>query len=408
MSRFGGNRFGAKKEDDFRPKPLNVNGLTVHAWNADASQVAISPNDHEVHIYATGGNLDDPQKWKRTHVLTGHSGFVSGIDWSPITNDIVTCGHDRNAYVWKYNASANEWSPTLVILRINRAATSVRWSPDSKKFAVTSGAKCVPVCHFEQGNNWWISKMIKKHKSTVTCLDWCPNNKFIVTGATDFKVRILSAFIEEIDPAEDDGFGAVFKKQHQFGEVLAEFDQAKAWINSVAWSPSGFRIAFAGHGSTMHFAQILAGAKPKVQTLYLKTLPQLSVAFLSDNVVVAGGFDCNPTTFNATGADDAPEWALCEQLDKPKEEAKKDEGKKTGGFANARSFFAATVDEGRKAGDKKEAKRMTLHTNAIQSVGLPGAVEGKTATVISTAGIDGRFLIWNLNKLDCNKAVYGL
>lgn len=34
------------------------------------------------------------------------------------------------------------------------------------KFAVASGAKCVPVCYYEAANNWWISKMIKKHKST--------------------------------------------------------------------------------------------------------------------------------------------------------------------------------------------------------------------------------------------------
>ena len=45
------------------------------------------------------------------------------------------------------------------------------------KFAVTSGAKVVPVCHFEVSNNWWISKMIKKHKSTVLDLAWCVNNK---------------------------------------------------------------------------------------------------------------------------------------------------------------------------------------------------------------------------------------
>jgi actin related protein 2/3 complex subunit 1A/1B len=41
--------------------------------------------------------------------------------------------------------------------------------------------------------------MIKKHKSTVLCLDWCPNNKFIVTGACDFKARICSAYIKGID-----------------------------------------------------------------------------------------------------------------------------------------------------------------------------------------------------------------
>ncbi len=34
---------------------------------------------------------------------------------------------DRNAYVW--TQQGGKWKPTLVILRINRAATHVKWSP---------------------------------------------------------------------------------------------------------------------------------------------------------------------------------------------------------------------------------------------------------------------------------------
>jgi len=39
-----------------------------------------------------------------------------------------------------------DWKPTLVLLNINRAATFVRWSPLENKFAVASGARCVPQC----------------------------------------------------------------------------------------------------------------------------------------------------------------------------------------------------------------------------------------------------------------------
>ena len=56
-----------------------------------------------------------------------HGGQVSGIDWSPVTDLIVTCGFDRNAYVWRYDTASQTWKPTLVILRINRAATQVKW-----------------------------------------------------------------------------------------------------------------------------------------------------------------------------------------------------------------------------------------------------------------------------------------
>ena len=30
-----------------------------------------------------------------------HDHKVTGVDWAPNTDTIVTCGFDRNAYVWK-------------------------------------------------------------------------------------------------------------------------------------------------------------------------------------------------------------------------------------------------------------------------------------------------------------------
>ena len=90
-----------------------------------------------------------------------HGQYISGIDWCEKTNMIVTCSHDRNAYVWKLSdkgcdslfvlpnimhehahmilqyITPGEWEPTLVVLRIARAATDVKWSPNGDKFAVT-------------------------------------------------------------------------------------------------------------------------------------------------------------------------------------------------------------------------------------------------------------------------------
>lgn len=78
---------------------------------------------------------------------------VVGIDWAPKSDRIVTCGADRNAYVWSQKEGV--WKPTLVILRINRAATFVKWSPLENKFAVGSGARLISVCYFESENDWW-------------------------------------------------------------------------------------------------------------------------------------------------------------------------------------------------------------------------------------------------------------
>jgi len=176
-----------------------VPNISCHAWNNDQSLVAFSPNTNEIYIYATNSHPQDVSQWTRKYVLDEHSSFVSGIDWSSVNNQIVTCGHDRNAYVWKYDTTSDKWQPTLVLLRVNRAATCVKWSPDGKKFAVGSGAKQVAVCHYEASNDWWISKMIKKSKSTVLSVEWSPNSKLLITGGSDSKCRIFSAYMSGVD-----------------------------------------------------------------------------------------------------------------------------------------------------------------------------------------------------------------
>ena len=92
--------------------------------------------------------------------LDQHDIRVTGIDWAPSTNRIVTCSADRNAYVWNLMPNG-EWRHTLVLLRINRAATCVRWSPKENKFAVGSGDRLISICYFEAENDWWVSKHIK-------------------------------------------------------------------------------------------------------------------------------------------------------------------------------------------------------------------------------------------------------
>lgn len=75
-----------------------------------------------------------------------------------MNNKIVSCSHDRNAFVWTFIPAHGDepavWKPALVILRIDRAAIDVKWSLDGLRFAVTSGAKCVPVCTYEPENDW--------------------------------------------------------------------------------------------------------------------------------------------------------------------------------------------------------------------------------------------------------------
>jgi actin related protein 2/3 complex subunit 1A/1B len=341
--------------------------ITCHAWNADGSKVAICPNDNEIHIYSKQGS-----NFKLEHKLTEHDQVVTGIDWAPKSNRIVSCSQDRNAYVWTFQN--NQWKPTLVILRINRAATHVKWSPEENKFAVGCGAKCVSVCYFEEDNDWWVSKHIKKHKSTVLKVDWHPNNALLATASSDFKVRVFSAFIKGVDKGVPN---TPFGSKLPFGEPFAEID-VSGWVQSVKWSPSGNLLAYVGHDATFNVADISSG-QPRVTEVKTQDLPFLDLVFLNETSVVAVGHDCTPVLFSGQGG-----WKLAKKLDGGAGGA----APASGGDQKSSAFkvFQNKVDRAETA---TETKLTTKHQNAINNVQKYGSGG------YSTSGLDGVLLVWD-------------
>ena len=151
-----------------KQKVSDSSGISCHAWNGARTKVAICPYTNEVHVYEA-----DESGYKLLATLKEHEQLVSGIDWSPKKDFIVTCAHDRNAYVWEQSKEEGKWEPQMTILpsNFNRAALCVQWSPKENKFALGGGSKAVAVCYYQEENNWWISKLIrKKHNSSVTCV----------------------------------------------------------------------------------------------------------------------------------------------------------------------------------------------------------------------------------------------
>ncbi|XP_049575985.1 actin-related protein 2/3 complex subunit 1A isoform X2 [Syngnathus scovelli] len=353
--------------------------ITCHAWNRDRTQIAISPNNHEVHIYKKSSN-----QWIKTHELKEHNGHITGIDWAPKSDRIVTCGADRNAYVWSQKEGV--WKPTLVILRINRAATFVKWSPLENKFAVGSGARLISVCYFESENDWWVSKHIKKPiRSTILSLDWHPNNVLLAAGSCDFKCRVFSAYIKEV---EEKPGPTPWGSKMPFGAVLAEFGGAGGggWVHSVSFSASGNRLAWVSHDSTLTVVDSSKTASP----LQLKTefLPLLSVCFVSENSLVAAGHDCCPVLFRC---DDGVALTLVSKLDLPKQSIQRN--------ISAMERFR-NMDKRATAEDRNTALD-TLHQNSITQVSI---YEGdkRDCRKFCTTGIDGAMTIWDFKSLEAS------
>jgi WD40 repeat protein len=61
--------------------------------------------------------------------------------------------------------------------------------------------RVIAVCSFDEENNWWVAKHLKKPiRSTVLSIDWHPNNILLASGSADMKARVFSAWIKDIEP----------------------------------------------------------------------------------------------------------------------------------------------------------------------------------------------------------------
>eukprot|EP00033_Pygsuia_biforma_P000113 GCRY01000142.1.p1 GENE.GCRY01000142.1~~GCRY01000142.1.p1 ORF type:complete len:373 (-),score=78.19 GCRY01000142.1:65-1183(-) len=352
--------------------------VPTHAWNSNSSKICYSPNTNEVVIADAAGKIEA--------TLSEHDQVVTGIDWAPKTNRIVTSSQDRNAYVWSYNDAEKKWMPTLVILRINRAATAVKWSPEENKFAVASGAKCVSVCYFEEDHDWWVSKHIKKPiRSTVLSVDWHPNNVLIATGSSDFKCRIFSGFIKGIDQK---GAGATgWGSDLSFADVVAEIDVGAGWVHDVRFSPSGDQLAVVTHNSSF----VLAEPEGKTTVIKMKDLPLRSIIWLSEKSIVCAGYDYIPMLFCLeNGA-----WVFKKKLD----EGKKKAAGPTSGTNSAFLKFQQATRVGSSSSSTAADDVNTIHKNAITCL-CPKKKEGDRVTEFTSTGYDGQLITWSQASLE--------
>ncbi|KAL2124555.1 hypothetical protein VTJ04DRAFT_920 [Mycothermus thermophilus] len=347
-----------------------------HSFSADRNTLAVA-RDTNVELYTRVGN-----SFKLKDELKGHDKTVTSIDIAPTSGRIVSCSQDRNAVVWEPTPTG--YKPTLVLLRINRAATFVRWSPSETKFAVGSGDRLIAVCYFEEENDWWVSKHLKKPiRSTVTTVAWHPNSVLLAAGSTDAHARVLSSFIKGVDARPDP---TAWGERLPFNTVCGEYmNRSAGWVHSVAFSPSGGALAFAAHDSSVTVVYPSAPEQPPRAIITINThlLPFKTLLWNGESEIIAAGYDCEAFRFRGgeTG------WQLVGSIE-----------------AKARSSTAAEREESAlnmfrqmdlKGKVKDDTQLKTVHQNTITMI-RPYEEAGGSVTKFSSSGVDGRVVIWTV------------
>lgn len=361
-----------------------------HCFSQDKSLLAVTcKNDCLVYRL---GNGPAPQL---VATLSNHDKTVTAVDIS-IHGRILTCSQDRNAYVWE-PLSDGTYKPTLVLLRINRAATCVSWAPNGYKFAVGSSARIIAVCYYEQENNWWVSKHIKKPiKSTIQCLSWHANGVLLASGGTDGFMRIFSGFIKGLDTKESVA-GSPWGEKFPFGSLIREFYHG-SYIEDVQWRSSIEKVGYVSHEGAL---TVVDYANNHAKVNAPDGLPFNALLWINDHEILCAGFSNHPVLFAEAGAN---QWQFAKDIDKVAaspsnpiasgnedlDESEDANGNGTFGMSALRKFKQLDL-KGKVSTDVNE----TAHENTITEL-LPYAEANGQVSKVSACGLDGKVVIYNI------------
>ena len=337
------------------------------------------------------------------------------------------------------------WKPTLVLLRVNRAATFVRWSPNEDKFAVASGARsdwpssvfrklsadvfrrAIAVCSFDPENNWWMARQLKKPiRSTVLSVDWHPNNVLLAAGSADMKARVFSAYIKDVDKrlvlhhratpimteicppgplrlSGEKNCRSTLCAASMLAPLGGGFMQSAFRLRGMFWRLRVSVISFlswifvtvsTGHDSSIN---IVYPGGPVIQNIRIGTLPYVTLTWTSEDSIVAAGHDCQPVVFSGSEAG----WAFVGSLDDTSSGGGRSTAKAGSvGRLNSSAFntFRKADTRGHAGGGDVSAgtELLTIHQNTITSVRPFEWGAGGTVSRVGTSGVDGKLVIWNV------------
>jgi actin related protein 2/3 complex subunit 1A/1B len=243
----------------------------------------LSKKDNNLYIYELI-NKKDINTWKLINTLSQHMLYICSVDWHPQTNRIISSSHDKNIFVWNYHSDTNTWKPEIVIFETKVSVLSVKWNTKGDKFVASTGCKIVGTGYYEVNNKWWTCKKMKEHYSAVTCSKIDNSGLFIISGSTDNRIYISSAYVKENDL---DINTDIPYQVSEHGELLMTI-KADAWVNDVCWSKSGNFCFAATHDAIVY---VIDNKQKNYNIIYLNHSPFSNIVALSDNSFIGVSFD---------------------------------------------------------------------------------------------------------------------
>jgi len=203
-----------------------------------------------------------PPGFKLRHRLSGHTGYISRIAWSPDGRTLASGSNDHTIRLWDIETAPG--TPSRVLAGHSGWIYHVAWSPDGRILASCSGDKTIRLWDTASGSQL---RTLEGHLDRVFSLAWSPDGRILASGSGDNTIRLWDSQTGQVIQTLY-GHGAGINELAWFRDkrlASGSYDQSirlwdplwdgktseltrilqghTAYITSVAWSPDGRVLA---------------------------------------------------------------------------------------------------------------------------------------------------------------------
>ena len=336
-----------------KPKDLFLmEGISMMVFNKDYTQCALSKKDYDIYIYQVP-NIKDTSTWTLLYTLKNHFQYISGLDWNPVTNKILSCSYDKTSFVW--NFKGDKWVFDNVVAADNKISyLFCSWNRRGDKFVEGTGSKALYVGYYSEESKWWACRKISNHKKTsVICAKIDPSSLYVLSGATDMKVIVSNCYMKDIDDNYVTESEVAPVKKLKFGQALYEFE-AGSWLINCNWSLDGKYAYTSCQGGYVYVIQF---NEKKEDKICISQSPISMIIPKGNNAFYAVGYNREIYLYEEENG----QWVMKKQItkkEKPKEEKKNNTP--MGGSGGVAAALKRFQNQGMK---KKESLVVTTEQN---------------------------------------------